>query len=150
VIGNGILGTLPTSLLFQEVREKRSLCYSISSVVYGYDGVMKISTGIDYKNIKKVKGLIEDQIDKIKNGKFDDSLLETTRRMYINVYRANSDNVKSIMWDIYRNTILDDVMSIDKTIEEFKKVTKESIMESFKDVELITSYVLRQKVDEDE
>ncbi|NLP22828.1 MAG: insulinase family protein [Erysipelotrichaceae bacterium] len=150
VIGNGILGTLPTSLLFQEVREKRSLCYSISSVVYGYDGVMKISTGIDYKNIKKVKGLIEDQIDKIKNGKFDDSLLETTRRMYINVYRANSDNVKSIMWDIYRNTILDDVMSIDKTIEEFKKVTKESVMESFKDVELITSYVLRQKVDEDE
>ncbi|HCY05878.1 MAG TPA: hypothetical protein DHS57_00900, partial [Erysipelotrichaceae bacterium] len=107
-------------------------CYSISSVVYGYDGVMKISTGIDYKNIKKVKGLIEDQIDKIKNGKFDDSLLETTRRMYINVYRANSDNVKSIMWDIYRNTILDDVMSIDKTIEEFKKVTKESVMESFK------------------
>ena len=150
IIGNGILGTLPTSLLFKEVREKRSLCYSISSIVYGYDGVMKVSTGIDYKNIDEVKELINIQINKIKSGDFDDELLNTTVKMYINVYRSNSDSVKALMWDQYRNTIIDDGMTIEKMIEEFKKVSKESISEVFKDVELVTSYVLKQKENEDE
>ena len=150
VIANGILGTLPTSLLFQEVREKRSLCYSINSVAYGYDGVMKISTGIDYKDIDEVKRLIQVQIDRIKNGDFEESLLETTKGMYINVYRGQFDDIKSIVFDIYRNFIINDGRTSEKMIEDIGKVSKQSIMEVFKDVELKVEYVLKQMENLDE
>ena len=59
--GSCIFGQLPTSLLFQEVREKRSLCYSIYSSILSYDGVMSVSTGIDSAHLDEVKELVEQQ-----------------------------------------------------------------------------------------
>ena len=145
IVGNGILGTLPTSLLFQEIREKRSLCYSIYSSVNGYDGVLKISTGINYKNIDEVKYLINEQINKIKLGDFSDEILDTTKKMYINAYRQGDDNVKSIIWDEYRNTLINDDLNLEKSIEKINNVSRESIMNEFKDVELKVCFILKQK-----
>lgn len=145
IVGNGILGTLPTSLLFQEIREKRSLCYSIYSSVNGYDGVLKISTGINYKNIDEVKYLINEQINKIKSGDFSDEILDTTKKMYINAYRQGDDNVKSIIWDEYRNTLINDDLNLEKSIEKINNVSRESIMNEFKDVELKVCFILKQK-----
>ncbi len=144
LIANGILGTLPTSLLFQEIREKRSLCYMISSTVNGYDGTLKIFTGSDRKNLNEVRDLIKIQVERIKNGDFDDELLETTKKMYINIYRQGKDNIKSLMWDEYRNTLINDDLTLEKSIEKIKHVTKESIMDVFKDVELKVCFILKQ------
>ena len=42
---NSLLGQSPTSLLFEEVREKHSLCYSISSYLIQFDGALIITLG---------------------------------------------------------------------------------------------------------
>lgn len=66
--GSCIFGQLPTSLLFQEVREKRSLCYSIYSSILSYDGVMSVSTGIDSAHLDEVKELVEQQRQRMAEG----------------------------------------------------------------------------------
>ena len=52
-IYNNILGGSPDSYLFKEVREKHSLCYSISSSITGVSNLMIISAGISAKDALK-------------------------------------------------------------------------------------------------
>ena len=45
---NALFGAGMTSKLFQNVREKKSLCYSIGSAYYGTKGIVTVSAGIDF------------------------------------------------------------------------------------------------------
>lgn len=145
IIGNGILGLLPTSLLFQEVREKNSLCYSIFSDFKIYDGIIRIGTSFDIENLDKIQMLIEEQLNKMKNGDFSNELLETTKQMYINNYRQSEDSIASLMWNAFRESVIHDNRTTSKIIEDIQNVTKDSIQAAFNDVELKVTYVLAQK-----
>ena len=147
IVGNGIFGLLPTSLLFQEVREKNSLCYSIFSDFKIYDGIIRVGTSFDIENLYKIKLLIEEQLTKMKNGEFSDELLETTKQMYINNYRQSEDSIASLMWNAFRESIIHDNRTTAKIIEDIQNVTKDSIKAAFNDVELKLTYVLAQKGD---
>jgi len=66
---NVILGVSSTSRLFQEIREKRGLCYSVSSHWLNLHdgGFLAISAGLDRKNIEKSLSLILAQFEKLRN-----------------------------------------------------------------------------------
>lgn len=57
---NVLLAGNMSSRLFQELREKRGLCYSVSSNVSHYEdtGVLNFYVGLDAKNLPKAMGLI--------------------------------------------------------------------------------------------
>ena len=127
IIANGMLGVLPTSLLFSVIREKYSYCYSIYSSYKIYDGIIKIATSCNKENIEKIKELINEQIDIIRNNKFDDNLLNDTKNMYISNYRLADDSISNIMWSNYRESVVNDQRTTDKIIEDFMKVTREDV-----------------------
>lgn len=62
---NVILGTNASSRLFQEMREKRGLCYSVSShwLSLNDGGALGISAGLDRRNLEKSLRLILAQFD---------------------------------------------------------------------------------------
>lgn len=70
IIYNIILGNSPNSKLFQNVREKYSLAYSISSSINRLEGSFFIYAGISYDNVDKTKQEIYKQIEDMKQGKF--------------------------------------------------------------------------------
>lgn len=88
-------GQLPTSLLFMEVREKRSLCYSISAQYIAFDGLCVVKTGIDQSNIELVDSLIDQQIDVLKN--LDETLLNQAKTMLINAINTSDDELLSFI-----------------------------------------------------
>jgi predicted Zn-dependent peptidase len=65
---NVILGANASSRLFQEMREKRGLCYSVSShwMSLNDGGYLDISAGLDRKNIEKSLTLIFSQFDNLR------------------------------------------------------------------------------------
>ena len=68
---NAILGSDSQSLLFTNVREAHSLCYQVASMPLGKQGVL-CYIGLDKANASKAMTLIDEQIELIKNGDFDD------------------------------------------------------------------------------
>ena len=66
---NAILGTTPSSKLFQNVREKASLAYTVRSRFYRFKDIIIIYAGINKDDYKKATELIINQIDDIKEGK---------------------------------------------------------------------------------
>ncbi len=65
---NVLLAGNMSSRLFQELREKRGLCYTISSNVshYGDTGVMNFYAGLDFKNLPTALGLISREFRRLR------------------------------------------------------------------------------------
>ena len=145
--GSCIFGQLPTSLLFQEVREKRSLCYSIYSSILSYDGVMSVSTGIDKAHLDEVKELIEQQRQRMAEGAFDEEMLETAKEMLINSILASEDDPLSMINREFQNCLLEQTQTLEQISDQIRSVTRKAIMKLFAAMECKAVFALIQKED---
>lgn len=127
-VANAMFGQYSTSLLFQEVREKNSLCYSIFSNLISYDGALAVTTGVEKENIAKTIDLVKLQFDKLCNGEFQDALLDVSKTMVINSLKASKDNMNSLIALQYQNNILGYSRTNEDIILEIEKITKEDII----------------------
>lgn len=149
-LATAMLGQLPVSLLFMEVREKRSLCYSISSSLLSFDGVMIVNTGMDYKNIEQTEELIKQQVENIKNNAFSDELLESAKQLLINSVKSIIDNANAILNFAYLNHLAANDQSYQQTIEKIETTTRKDIQQAFNSLHLNTTFILKKKGDKDE
>lgn len=139
---NGILGQLPSSYLFQVVREQHSLCYSIYSSLVSYDGAMIITTGVEKKNIEKAIQLIDEQIERCIQGDISEELLDTTKQMLINSLRHSLDEMSSIVSYTLNNAVLNRDFPVEKNIESIQKVTLEEVIQCFSKLKKAVTYVV--------
>lgn len=146
-VANAIFGQLPSSLLFQNIREKNSLCYSIYSAINPYDGALGISTGVEKVNVDKTLNLIDEQYQKMLDGEFDDNLIETSKKMIINSLLSTNDDINSILALEYRNLILNKNEKLEDIIADIESVSKEDVVNAMKKTQYVMSYVLTQKGD---
>lgn len=142
-IGNAALGQLPTSLLFQELREKRSLCYSIGSSTIGFDGVLFITTQLANENIDLASDLIEEFLTQLKNGQISDELINGAKIMIKNSLLSVVDSDSSILNFLVQENVLNHHLSIEEMIQKYEEVTIEDIVEAFSQVELRLNYQLK-------
>ncbi|WP_323611228.1 insulinase family protein [Erysipelothrix enhydrae] len=118
------LGQLPTSLLFQNIREKHSLCYSIYASRQVYDGIFYIATGVSDKNVEKTLSLIEDQFEIIRNEPLD----LTAAINYLDLsLEGNTERIKSIADHTFRNNMLQVDESIEIMQEKIRTVTESDV-----------------------
>lgn len=148
-VANGLFGQLPTSLLFTEVREKRSLCYSISSSTLGYEGAILVATGIQKKDVEEAKDCILKQVKRLAEGDFEEELLETSIKMTKNAVRASLDDPFSTLNFAFQNILFDKNETREECIEQIESVTKRDIMRIFKKVEHKVTFVLEQEDDDE-
>lgn len=147
---NGMLGAYPTSLLFQQVREQRSLCYSIYSTVIAYDGALMIQTGIDRDKQETVVALIDQQLQALQNGQWDDMLLTATKDMLINQLRGMDDGINGILGLAYQNVLLDRTATADSFISRVQAVTKQDVMRVAVRLKRPYQFVLEQEADDED
>ena len=142
VLANTIFGGFSSSLLFSNVREKESLCYSISSTYSRYKGCITLTAGINASDYDNALRVINEQIDAMKSGNFSDELLEMARLNLISSIKKGSDSLSSIAKKIYVDELLDDEFNLYSGIEELEKITKEDVIKVFKKLELDLVYFL--------
>ncbi len=147
-LGSLILGQLPTSLLFQEVREKASLCYSISSSIVAFNGLMLITTSLDERNIARAIDLITKQVQRLKHGDFEESLIEGAKQLMFSNFDSIEDDEFSILSFVADARMLNNPLDKDYLIDKYSKVDKEMILEAVKDIELVLTYTMKGNSDE--
>jgi len=140
-----MLGQLPNSLLFQEVREKRSLCYSISAGSFNFDGIMSIQTGIEYIKKEVVETLIEEQIIKLKKGKFSKRLLDISKKMFVNGLESMEDDQNAYLNYLYQRSYTNKDFDLNKSINLIKKISKEEIIQVANQLTLVSEFMIRGK-----
>lgn len=148
VLGTDVLGGGPTSLLFEEIREKLSLCYHISAADSKNDGRIEITTLIDKKNYEKTKEEILRQIKRLINKDYDLAKLDEAKTLFIDSLRAVPDELVGFQEYLYRNELNDAHLDIEDYIEGIKKVSADDISKIFKNAKLGISYFLKGRLDE--
>ncbi|MDE6475379.1 MAG: insulinase family protein [Erysipelotrichaceae bacterium] len=144
-VANAMFGQYPSSYLFQEVREKNSLCYTISSSLTAFDGTLSVTTGVENAQIHHAIDLIKKQFQRICNGDFDEQLIAISKTMIVNSLLATKDSMVSLIALSYQNAILSREQAVEDIIEHIQKVSREEIIAAMKKCELKMTLVLRKE-----
>ncbi len=133
---NIVLGTGANSLLFQNVREKESLAYSIKSLYVKQKANIFIRAGIEIPNFEKAVNLIKDQLEIMKKGEFSDEDLN-----------AAKEYVKAGIVAIETEQDTGIIYYIGQEISNIEAITREDIIEIANSIQINTIYFLRDEGD---
>ena len=147
-LGNIVFGGIPTSLLFSNVREKHSLCYSIAAISLKNDGIVMVKTLIDRNNKEKAVKDIEEQFNCMINGDYDESVLISAKQMLMNNLMSIDDDIDYLLDHLYINDLRNRHESLDEYIDKMLKVTKEDISRVFRQYVPYLTYFLEGNLDD--
>ena len=136
-----ILGGGTESLLHQEVRKKRSLCYYIYASTYNLFNIMIISAGIAPNKSSEVIEIIKQEIEKIKQGKITSKKLEEVKRLYKNILLESKDSQMEILNNLI-GMITKGADDIETRFTMINKVTVNDITNLASKIKLDTIFLL--------
>lgn len=93
-----VFGGGPYSKLFANVREKLSLCYYCSARYDRRKSVIIIQCGCEKENMDKAVAEIENQLNEIKAGNFDEELKASKAGLCDAINSANDDSLVLLGW----------------------------------------------------
>lgn len=143
IIYNIILGNSPNSKLFQNVREKNSFAYSISSSLNRLDGLFYIYAGISSKNFEKTRDEIYKELNEMRNGNFTDKNIKDAKQVILSIIKEVDEYPGAIL-DHYFNYLYFGNDTLEKQKEEIKSVTKEDIIRVAKKIDIDTIFLLKE------
>ncbi|MBB5183757.1 M16 family metallopeptidase [Catenisphaera adipataccumulans] len=149
IITNAVLGAGPNSLLFEEIREKRSYCYSVHSTMIRFDGAVVIHLGTRKKYIQDVLSLVEEQIRRISEQDYEDRLLEVSKSDYIDGIITAQDHPFSITEQMFLDELLHRQQTLSDRIEKIRNVTKADVSTCAKHMKLLSAFYLEEETDEE-
>ncbi len=146
---NEILGGSSNSILFSRVREEKGYCYYVNSSVKAYDNIMVINSGVESKNTEKCIKLIRKVLKEVKEGKIDDSVIDSAIKTIVSGINATLDNPIGII-NTYFSKVLVGTEDAEERIKKFKSVTKDDIVKVGKKINLNSVLTLEKGVNNEE
>ena len=134
-IFNTLLGGNMSSRLFQEIREKRGLAYSVYSYINSYIdiGLLRIYLAIDKKEINRVIELIITLIKEIKNGNLTEDDITRTKEYLIGGILLGAESVSNLMLRLAKNEfVFERYVPYEELIKELEKVTLNDVIDAAK------------------
>ncbi len=138
---NLILGGGPNSLLFDEIREKRSLCYSISSTFSRYENYLLVTTSINDKNYDLAVNEIKKVINQVKAGNITQKIIKDFKKQLINYLNNYDDSTLDIL-DNYVEQVFFEGKESSELIKLVKNITKDDIVKVAQKINLQVIYFL--------
>lgn len=144
---NVIYGGSPTSKLFNNVREKLSLCYYCSSTVDHFVHSIFISSGIEFENYAVARDEILRQLTDMKNGEITDEEFENGKLYLLDAVLGMRDSHAAMLGETLQHHLLEIDDTPKTQLDKIRAVTKENVIEIANKVILDTVYFLKGKED---
>lgn len=140
---NCIYGGSPFSKLFNNVREKLSLCYYVSSRIDAKKGTMNISSGIEGDKFDAAYGEIMNWLEKMCEGEFSEEEIASAKKYLETSINSREDSLRGSE-DYYAAKIFcgEEAESPEELKCGINSVTKKEIIEAAKKVKLAAVYLL--------
>lgn len=143
MVGNSIFGGGPHSKLFNNVREKESMCYYAHSTLEKSKGLMLVSAGIEVDLYEKALKLITKELDDVKKGNFSDKDIENAKKSILNGFRASYDSISGESDFTYNQFISKTSLKFEDVVNYVSKVTREDIVDAMKNIIEDTVYYIK-------
>lgn len=142
IVYNSIFGGSAVSKLFNNVREKLSLCYYVGSSIDRLKEIMIVRSGVEFENFSKAYDEIMAQQDLMVKGDFTDEEIEFAKKQLTTAYQSNLDSIGAMAEYYTMQILLGTDVSIEEMTEKINGVTREEIIAAAKEMKLDTVYYL--------
>ncbi|MDR1892386.1 MAG: insulinase family protein, partial [Oscillospiraceae bacterium] len=137
-----IFGGGPYSKLFQNVREKLSLCYYCAARYNMQKGIILADSGVEFHNFDSARHEIFAQLESLRQGEFTGEEIDASKLSLINSAKSISDSASDLdKWYLDR-IFFDDPPSPEEFAAEINAVKKDEITEAANKVTPDTVYSL--------
>jgi predicted Zn-dependent peptidase len=133
---NTILGGNMSSRLFQAIREKRGLAYSVYSFLSSFTdtGLLGICVGTDPQKVNKVLEVISNEIEKIGNGEISEEELRMAKEHLAGGILLGAENLDVRMMRLAKNEyIFGRYIEYDEVIERLERVTIDEVIDRLRE-----------------
>ncbi len=143
-----IFGGGPYSHLFENVREKMSLCYYCSAAAYRSKGLMLVQSGVEAENAEKAQKEILNQLDLVRQGRFTDFAFEASKKAIIGSLKSYNDSLYALdRW--YSSAIMrKELKTPEYAIGQIAAITREDVIKAANGIKLNAVYKLMPKGEE--
>jgi predicted Zn-dependent peptidase len=128
---NTILGGNMSSRLFQEIREKRGLAYSLYSFLSAYmdTGLMGVYVGTDPSQVNQVLEIVNREIRKIRGGEVSKADLSAAREHLMGGVLLGAENTDVRMMRLAKNDyVFGKYVSYDELVAKLQEVTVDEVV----------------------
>lgn len=140
---NTILGGGANSKMFQNVREKASLAYTIGSNYLKRKQNILIRAGIEIENYKKALDIINKQLEDMKNGNFTEEDIQNAKNLIIATIENIPEEQDTEISYYFGQELANTNISVEEYKNKIENVTKEQIIEVANSVTTNTIYFLK-------
>jgi predicted Zn-dependent peptidase len=128
---NTLLGGNMSSRLFQEIRERRGLAYSIYSYIASYSdcGYLAIYLGVERDSVNESLALIAREIDILQNKPVSEDEMLNAKNFIKSGLFLSMENMEAIMTRIARNEIyFDQYIALPEVVDFIDKVSPNDVL----------------------
>ena len=145
MVFNEIFGGDVCSKLFQNVREKMSLCYYANSMLEKIKGLMLVFSGVEFSNFQVAYDEILRQLDAVKNGEITADELNNARRSVSTYLRTKLDSPSSIESLYFDSAVSGLMLSPEEMAAMAETVAVEEVIKIASEIKLDTVHCLTAK-----
>lgn len=140
-----IFGGGPYSRLFDNVREKMSLCYYCSATSSRVKGLITVESGVEEQNAEKTEKAILEQLEIMKKGEFSDFEFSSSVKSLRDSLNSYNDSQPLLdLWYALK-AVNKNLYSPEDIAEKISAVTRDEIITAANGVKLHTVYKLLPK-----
>lgn len=143
-------GGTPFSKLFQNVREKLSLCYYCASRFDVATRLLLVDSGVEAENKQKAQDEILVQLEALKRGDFTDEELANTKLLINNSIRTTNDSLSSIEGWYVTQILRGQNVTPEEDVRAINAVTREQVIAAAKRISPDTVYFLTGNGEEEQ
>ncbi|MBQ0083536.1 MAG: insulinase family protein [Clostridiales bacterium] len=140
LIATDIFGGGPYSKLFENVREKMSLCYYCSARPIASKGFVYVDSGVEKENAEKAKKAILEQLQSVKNGDFSDFTFDASLKNIVCGIKSANDRIFALDSWYASKIFTDTIKSPEESAEAVQNVTREQVIKAANGIDLHTVY----------
>ena len=140
---NTILGGSANSKLFQNVREKASLAYTVSSNYMKLKSNIFVRAGIEIENYEKALNIIKQQLQDMQDGNFSDEDIKQAKRTLVATINDIPEEQDIEISYYYGQELSGKETSVEEYKNKIENVSKENIISVANGININTIYFLR-------
>ncbi|MCL2462261.1 MAG: insulinase family protein [Defluviitaleaceae bacterium] len=145
MLANEIIGGGASSRLFANIREKNSMCYSVSSNLYRFKSIMLIQSGVSSDKLEEAAGMITEEIEKIKSGGISQEDLDNAKTALTKKYRGLQDYPAAALDYYASQAMIGDTDSLEDAVKILGDMSLGDVFDSLKSLAVDTVFLLAGK-----
>ncbi|MBA8770880.1 EF-P 5-aminopentanol modification-associated protein YfmF [Staphylococcus coagulans] len=142
IVFNMMFGGDPSSVLFNEVREQKSLAYSIHSQIDGKNGFLFVLSGVSVDDYELAKETIIEAFNRFKSGDFTEDKMALAKKIILSNRKEAKDRPKHMIETMHNQLLLKEPESESQFESRIQAVTLQDVQRLCQNAHLDTIYIL--------